>query len=293
MRVYGIIGHPLGHSLSPIMHNAAFSAVGMDAVYVPLEVEPAQLKRAVLGLGPLGFAGVNVTIPFKEQVVPFLTTIDERSKGIGAVNTIVVQQDKLLGYNTDGRGFVADLEHFGQLRAKSLSVCLLGAGGSARAIAWELAKSGAVRIVIANRTIGRAKGLAADLKGQFPRCAFEAISLTKPDTTAAIASSQLLINATSVGMRKADPLLIDPEALHRGLVVYDIVYQPPVTKLLEAAKNQGLLATGGLGMLVRQGALAFELWTKREAPVEVMRRSVEQALQRQAVAARQEATASS
>jgi shikimate dehydrogenase len=255
--LYGILGWPVSHSLSPAMHNAAFAAMGMNRAYVPLP--STDVPAALAGLKALGLRGASVTIPHKQAVIPHLDRIDPVAAKIGAVNTLVIDHDgAITGYNTDWLGANRALAE--AISLAGATVLLIGAGGSARAIGFGLIEAGA-RVILANRTVATAERLAADLGCQ-------AISLAEADSVAA----EALINATSVGMAPTlDACPLDPAGLSRFSAVMDIVYAPLATKLLTLSAAAGCRTVNGLAMLLYQGAAQFELWTGEKAPIEVMR----------------------
>ena len=276
--IVGLIGWPTGHSVSPRMHNAAFAALGLDWCYVPLPVAiepPTRIGEAVLGLRALGLRGANVTVPHKQAVMPHLDELSAAALVIGAVNTIIVQPDgRLLGDNTDAPGFIADLRGHG-INPEAKRVLVLGAGGSARAVVYGLATAGATTITIANRTLDRATELVASLQPRIPNCPLHACAL--PDDLATVAPiSDLIINCTSLGMTpNIEGLPWLPELPFRAdQAVYDLVYNPRKTRLLVQAEQDGAHAVGGIGMLVWQGAIAFERWTGIKPPVDVMRQAI-------------------
>ncbi|SNR80261.1 shikimate dehydrogenase [Desulfurobacterium atlanticum] len=264
--VYGIFGFPVKHSLSPLMQTAAFRALGIDAVYVPFEVSPENLDKAVEGLKAMNIKGVNVTVPLKERIIPYLDSIDKTAEFMGAANTVKNIDGKLYGYNTDGDGFVDSLIEEG-IEVRDRKVLIIGAGGSAKAIAYALLKSGVNRIVIANRTIEKAESLADKLKG-----IGDVNTVSLLNINSVIDKFDILINTTSVGMEEDDPFLFDYNHIKSYMVVVDIIYKPFETKLLKVAKSKGAKTINGLGMLIHQGARAFKIWTGKEAPVEVMRK---------------------
>jgi shikimate dehydrogenase len=273
----GVIGWPVSHSVSPAMHNAAFAALGLDWCYVPLPVPVAPADRigeAVRGLRALGLRGANVTVPHKQAVMPHLDRLSPAAEAIGAVNTIVVEPDgSLLGDNTDAPGFVADLREHG-IDPAGKRVLVLGAGGSARAVVYGLAEAGCRSVAIANRTVDRAAQLAAEMEAHFPAVPIAAHALPAAIATLA-AEADLIVNTTSLGMTpNVDTTPWDEGVpFHRGQVVYDLVYNPPQTRLLRKAADDGATAIGGLGMLIWQGAIAFERWTGQQPPVDKMRRA--------------------
>lgn len=254
----GLIGFPVAHSLSPVMHEAALNAAGLEGSYRALETPP-QFLRARLQEIRREYAGVNVTIPHKESVRAYLDELSPEANAIGAVNTIVCDGHRLIGYNTDALGFISGLDEAG-ISYRSKKALVLGAGGAARAIAYALMEEGA-HVAVYNRTTQRARELCESLSLHL---------VSEPLLDAAVRSCDLLINATSVGLK--DPLVSPlPEGLlpREGAVV-DIVYNPPLTRLMREAQNAGLPTLGGLPMLVWQGALAFELWTRVKPDIQVM-----------------------
>jgi shikimate dehydrogenase len=271
-KIYGILGDPVAHSLSPVMHNAAFEILGMDAVYLAFRVSKPDLEAAIKGAKSLGIAGLNVTIPLKEKALVFVDA-DEMAKRIGAINTIDFSSGTPVGYNTDGIGSLQVLqETVGDLTAKN--VLILGAGGAARAIAFYLDAKGA-KVTLANRTKARAAQLAAQLGNA------DAIGLDA-ELKKHIQALDILINATSIGMHPhEEATLVTADMMHPDLVVFDIVYNPLETRLLHEAKRAGVRKiVNGVKMLVYQGAASFKLWTNAEPPIDVMERAVLNALTR-------------
>jgi shikimate dehydrogenase len=269
-RLVGLLGHPLGHSLSPAMHNRAFAALGLNFHYLPIPVTPANLACAAAGLACMNFAGYNVTIPHKVAIMEHLEAVDELARIIGAVNTVVLRDGRATGYNTDGAGYLKALAAQGGIGVEGRRIVVLGAGGAARAIAMTLASSGAREIVLANRTQARAQALAADVNTRLRPCC-RAAPLEPEALKGALTRAEVLINTTSIGMHPlAERLPLDAGLLHRDLVVSDIVYNPRQTRLLMEAAARGCRVVHGDGMLVYQGAEGFRHWTGRAAPVEVM-----------------------
>jgi shikimate dehydrogenase len=268
----GVIGRPVGHSLSPLMHNAAFRAAGLNYIYVPLPVEPNQLREAVSGLKALGFSGANITIPHKVNVIQFLDDIDRIAAMIGAVNTIVVRDGRLIGYNTDAEGFIASLmaEH---VNVAGTTAVLTGAGGAARAIVSGLIANGVKKIWITARDKGKAAQLAASFStlADMDSCNFD-------DKTyrAASSAADILINCTPLGMAPRTEAMppIEWGCLNPAAVLCDLIYNPSQTQLLNAAQQRGHKIVGGMGMLIEQGAIAFQLWTGLNAPRAVMREAI-------------------
>jgi shikimate dehydrogenase len=271
-KIYGIIGDPVAHSLSPVMHNAAFEKLGMDAVYLAFRVSPEEVGDAIRGAKSLGISGLNVTIPLKEKAL-FFVDAEPIAKKIGAINTIDFSSGTPVGYNTDGIGLLRVLkETVGQIKGKN--VLILGAGGAAKAISFYLDGEGA-KITIANRTKERAVHLTSKLSNA------DFIGLGV-ELEKRIEASDILINATSVGMHpNEDATLVSADMMHPDLVVFDIVYNPMETKLLREAKRAGVKKrVDGVKMLVYQGAASFKIWTKEEPPIETMEKAVRAALNR-------------
>jgi shikimate dehydrogenase len=267
----GIFGYPVTHSRSPAMHNAAFRALKLNYYYLPFAVTPAGLADAVRAIRALGLAGVNLTIPHKERVLPYLDELSAEARRIGAVNTVVNHRGRLIGHNTDGRGFLLALQAVWKMSLRGRGVCLLGAGGAARAVAMALVDAGVERLFIANRHLNRAQRLARAIRGRGTRV--RAIPLSDDALQRAAADCDCLVNATAVGLRPGDPRLASRTVVKRFSSVCDLIYQPSVTPLLRDARAAGCRTMNGLSMLVYQGALSFELWTGRKAPIDVMRRA--------------------
>lgn len=275
-QIFGIMGYPVEHSMSPIMHNAAFEALGIHAAYVPFLVKPEDLGRATLALSALNISGINITLPHKGPVVEFLDELDASAKLVHAVNTIVQKNGRLYGYNTDGSGFMLSLRKDGHFDPAGKKVVVLGAGGAASAVAMALAQAGVRRLVIANRNKLRAEMLSKRVQRLFDR---ETLPVALDESRALywlIKESDLLVNATAVGLKGTERPNINPNALHPKLFVYDLVYRE--TALLKMAKRRGLKTLDGLGMLVSQGARSFEIFTGKRAPFRVMKNAVEHAL---------------
>ncbi len=271
----GLIGWPISHSVSPVMHNAAFAELRMNWRYVPLPVRPERVGEAVAGVRALGLRGVNVTVPHKQAVMPFLDRWTPAAAAIGAVNTIIVSEEgELLGDNTDAAGFVTDLRANG-VNPAGKRVVVVGAGGSARAIVYGLAEAGCGSLVLLNRTLDKAESLLAAMRQLFPDVPMKAGVLPEGVAESA-ADAELFVNCTTLGMSpNLEGLPWDEEIEFRPQqTVYDLVYNPAVTRLLQLASVDGATVIGGLGMLIHQGAIAFERWTGEEAPVDVMRRAV-------------------
>jgi len=274
--ICGVMGDPVGHSVSPAMHNAAFRALGMNYVYLPFNVSAARLAGAVEGIRALNITGMNVTIPHKVAVIPLLDEIDPLAQRIGAVNVIHNKAGRLIGGNTDAGGFLRLLEGRG-IDAQGLQVAVLGAGGTSRAVCFALASRGA-EITILNRTAAGAARCAAEMAA-FTGRAFEALEMNPANLARSLAKAELVVNATSIGMAPdVDRSPVSRELLGRRHTVVDIVYNPIKTRLMRDAEKAGAMSIGGLDMLAWQGALSFEIWTGRNAPLDLMRRAAAGAL---------------
>ncbi|MFQ6080254.1 MAG: shikimate dehydrogenase [Candidatus Bathyarchaeia archaeon] len=271
-RVCGIIGDPVEHSLSPAMHNTAFQELNLDFVYVAFRVKKNELREAILGARGLDVHGLNVTMPHKNAVMKYLDEIDPTARSIGAVNTILNDKGRLIGYNTDGAGALTALkENDVSLEGKKL--LLLGAGGAGKAIAFYAAQE-VEELKILNRTTQKAKELAEVLRKKFGK-KIEGNSLSAQIIKEELEDADILINATSVGMHPdIDRSLVDPSWLRPDLCVMDIVYNPLETKLAKDARLTGAKVVPGIEMLVYQGAASFEIWTNHQAPVRAMKEAV-------------------
>ncbi|NOY91292.1 MAG: shikimate dehydrogenase [Deltaproteobacteria bacterium] len=270
----GVIGWPIAHSRSPAMHDAAIRALGLDASYLPMAVPPEALPDAILGLRALGFRGVNVTLPHKRACLDLLDEVDDAARAIGAVNTLVFEQGRSRGSNTDAAGMVAALRDAG-IALKDARVVVLGAGGAARAAVYAAATSGATGVHVAARREAQAHVLVDSLRDQLPGDLLSAGDLTI-DLRARFEHADLLIQATSATLgesqaAQAFAATLPMDALPRDASVFDMVYEPRVTSVLARAEARGLRCVGGLGMLLHQGALAFEAFTGQTADIEAMR----------------------
>ncbi len=270
-KICGIFGYPIEHSLSPLMHNAAFKALGLDYLYVAVKVAPEDLAAAVKAIRAMHLAGVNITIPHKEKVVPFLDDISPEAKAIGAVNTIVNCGGRLVGDNTDGKGFIKSLTAENKVKLAGKKVLLLGGGGAGRSIGVSLLKNNIQTLYLHDIDAYRAATLAADLRSINTRN--KVVQIDQTGLQQAVKEADLLINATPIGMKISDPCVVNPRWLHQKLFVYDIVYNCE-TALLKEAKRKKIKCANGLGMLVNQGAISFELWTGKKAPIAVMRKAL-------------------
>ena len=274
--LFGLIGDPLDHSISPQIQNAAYAEMGLDAVYVCLRIT-GDVPSAVKAAAALGLRGLNVTIPYKSVVMGALDTIDPLAEKVGAVNVISFD-DGIAGFNTDVSAAVRSLREGLGRPLKGLKSVLIGAGGSARALAFGLASEGAT-VVIANRTSARSARLAEEVARRMPSSEITSMPLQQGRLGEALRESDLLINATPVGMYpRPDGSIINREALHRGLLVMDLVYNPPRTRLLREAEKVGCRTVGGLMMLVYQAVDSIRIWTGREPDMETLLDAATEAL---------------
>ncbi|KAA3664871.1 MAG: shikimate dehydrogenase [Chloroflexi bacterium] len=291
-QLIGLFGWPLSHTFSPAMHNAAAAAAGLNWVYVPLPVHPDDVETAVSALPALNFRGVNITVPHKQAVMPFLDEIETGAEAIGAVNTIVVERGinnqqstinnqqltrkaRLVGYNTDWSGFLVDLESVG-VDVAGRDCLILGAGGSARAVAYGLATKGA-RVMLLARRVAQAEEVVARLRPFFPNGRLQAESLANLADSVQRQDAPLIVNSTPLGMSPHVDGSPWPKDLPfpKGTFVYDLIYNPQQTKLMQQAQTAGCQAENGLGMLVHQGATAFHLWTGQQPDTKIMRKAIQ------------------
>lgn len=272
LKIYGVLGYPAKHSLSPLMHNAAFKSLGIKAEYKIFEVAPEKLDDFFDALSQKNISGLNVTVPYKEMVLKYLDQQSPEVRFTGACNTIEAKKKNYLkGWNTDGIGFYRHLSKDLKFNITGKSVVILGAGGAAKAVINQLAKKKAKSIAIYDIDKNKSRKLSAKVNREFPSC--NAVSVNALDELA-IKDADLLINATPVGMQKDDPCLVNPDVLHARLLVYDLIYNPSETKLLRLARSKGAMTANGLGMLFYQGARSFKIWTEKNAPLEVMRQAL-------------------
>ena len=271
-QICGLIGDPVEHSVSAAMHNAAFEAMHLDYVYLPFKVSRDMLIAAINGMRALNIRGLNVTIPHKVAVIPFLDKLDSLSSKIGAVNTIVNDNGFLTGYNTDAEGFIRPLLEK-DIETAGKHVLIVGAGGAARAVAFALMDKGA-KLVLINRSTEKAKELANQLSNHFSGTV-EAVALNIRNLEKAMQSTEIVVNTTSIGMGAgASETPVPSQFLRKGIILYDVVYNPMRTRLLREAESAGAVTIGGADMLAWQGALSFEKWTGKRAPIELMKQEV-------------------
>ncbi|MBU0473653.1 MAG: shikimate dehydrogenase [Bacteroidetes bacterium] len=269
-KIIGVIGHPIKHSLSPMMHNYAFNKLDLDFVYLPFDIAAANLKDALRGMVALGIEGFNVTIPHKERIVDFLDELSDSAKIVNAVNTVVNENGKLHGYNTDVDGIIKTLEDYKE-DLHGCKVSVIGAGGAARSVIYTLINSFNVeKINIINRTVGKAESLKDYFTSKMLFEKIKTYELAPPDVIEILSKSKLIVNASSIGMspEEDDSPTTIPESFNDKQIVFDLVYNPRKTKFLSIAESQGATILNGLKMFVEQGAKAFELWTNEKMPTD-------------------------
>jgi shikimate dehydrogenase len=275
----GVFGDPVAHSLSPQMQNAALENLGLKERYGRFQIGAEELCTGLELIRRLNFVGINLTLPHKTTALPLMDEVDDAARQSGAINTILVEGEKLLGFNTDGPGFLHAIRSEFSVDLRDLRVLLLGAGGGAgRAIAMQCARENCERLVLVNRTFEKAQDLAKELAPYFsasrvlgPVARLQAIPWEETSLRFQLANTDLVVNATSIGMKRSDPPLLPASLLAPHLMVYDTIYTPARTSLLAAAADAGALGANGLSMLLHQGALSFEIWFGRKAPLDVMR----------------------
>ncbi|WP_409251441.1 shikimate dehydrogenase [Bacillus sp. SCS-153A] len=272
--LYGVIGDPIGHSMSPLMHNDAFQENGIDSHYQPFQVKSEDLEKAVEALKVLGVKGFNVTIPHKRAIMPLLDEVDPLAEAIGAVNTVVRKEDRFIGCNTDGMGFIRALEESCPFPLENKAVLIIGAGGAARAIFYSMASSGIGSIDICNRTIEKGEDIIKDCP--FP-CTSASLSLKQAEQ--AMENYDIIVQTTSVGMYPdINAMPLNVTRIKEGAFISDIIYNPLETNIIKTFRRLGGEGDNGIGMFVHQGALAFELWTGITPDSDRMKRIVQQQL---------------
>jgi shikimate dehydrogenase len=277
----GLLGDPVEHSFSPQMQNAALHTCDLAMQYAPFHILPNELPAALKFLAANDFVGANLTLPHKIYAVSYMDELNDEARELGAVNTVLFREGRSIGFNTDGAGFVRAIrgEFFVDLR--DLRVLLLGAGGAGRAIARQCAREGCERLVVVNRTLEKARALVAELAPRFagprvlgPAARLEAVPWEEHSLHAQMGNIDLIVNATSLGMRASDPPVLSASILAPHLLIFDLVYGPRETPLLESAREVGARGANGFSMLLQQGALAFEIWFERRAPIQAMRQAL-------------------
>ncbi len=277
---FAVLGHPIGHSLSPIMHNASMKELGYDGIYEALDVHPDGLMDELARMADEGFAGVNLTVPHKEIAFRGLDKLDQSAELFGAANTIEFTEDGRVGHNTDGYGFLKALEEAFGRTVEGDSVFILGCGGAGRATALQAATKGAKSLVLADIDAGRVQKLNDEISGLTPSVpSVEVVhALEKPKQIELCRACDLVVQASPVGMKKDDLSLLPPEAFREGQRAFDLIYMYPETAFLTTAREAGAEIANGLGMLLHQGARAFEIWTGVDPCVPAMRKALEEAV---------------
>ena len=271
-KVYSVIGNPVKHSKSPVMHNAAFNALGINACYVPLEPDPNDLNKICSLIKTGVLSGSNVTIPFKESVVEYVDVLTDEASMIGSVNTLYPKNGKLVGDNTDGLGFKKSLFSDLGFNPEEKSATILGAGGAAKAVTAKLCQAELESLAIFDIDIDRAEELL-DHISKF-KYTTKVILIKSEQVDEYSESSDLIVNCTPIGMNEKDPLLVSPNVFSSKQFVYDLVYTPPMTKLLSSAKSSGAKILNGMDMLAYQGAESFSIWEGVKPPYEIMRKEL-------------------
>ncbi len=270
-----VLGHPVAHTLSPPMHNGAIAALGMNAAYTAYDVAPERLMEVLRAMQAMGFGGVNLTVPLKEVAFREVDELADSAQQLGSVNTIeFLPNGKLRGHSTDGEGFLRDFREVFDQGVEQRHVCLLGPGGAGRAVAIAAALAGAARLTIAGRNPAKTAALAEELIA-LDRCPVDTVTGDSANWTDAVRASQVIIQATTIGMRPDDPPLLERDAFCSGQQLYDLIYLYPQTAIMRAAEAAGASTANGLGMLLHQGALSFEIWTGTPPPLAPMRAALE------------------
>ncbi|MEI7881085.1 MAG: shikimate dehydrogenase [bacterium] len=275
---FAVLGHPIGHTLSPVMHNAAFESLGLDAIYLAFDVAPANLLAVLPAMQAMGFGGVNLTVPLKEVAFKGLVDLDDSARRLGAVNTVEFTAQGLRGHNTDGKGFLLAIEEAFHYSIKNQTLFVMGCGGAGRAVAITAASEGAGRLILADIDESRCRNLARDIATLAPGTHIEVAGATPEQWMQKTHQASLIIQASPVGMNAADTCPLPPTSFKPGQLAFDLVYNRPETCFTRAATAGGAQAVNGLGMLLHQGAEAFTIWTKKPAAVAIMRKALETAL---------------
>jgi shikimate dehydrogenase len=274
LKPFAVLGHPIGHSLSPVMHNRAMQDLGMDAVYLALDVHPDKLLMVLEAMAAMGFGGVNLTIPLKEVAFKGLSNLDESAQLLGAVNTVAFTETGCVGYNTDGYGFLEAVREAFNREVAGVRMLVLGAGGAGRAVALTAARAGAAAIGLTDISHDHLVQVQADIQAAQSACSVELFEEGLPSAEA-VQGYDLVVQATPVGMREDDASLLPGSHFREGQQVFDLIYMYPQTAIMKAAEAGGARAANGLGMLLHQGARAFEIWTGQKPPVDAMRTALE------------------
>ena len=274
---FAVIGHPIGHTLSPVMHNASMEELGFDGIYLALDIHPDELMDVLPAMARMGFAGVNLTVPHKEIAFRGLEQLDESARLLGAANTVQFTEDGMIGHNTDGYGFLMALEEAFGKQVEGDAVFVLGCGGAGRAVALMAAKEGAKSLVLADIDAARVQRLEDEIQSLAPHVAITP-ALNDDAKIELCRACDLVVQASPVGMKKDDASLLPPEAFRTDQRAFDLIYMYPETAILTTAREAGAQIANGLGMLLHQGARAFEIWTGVNPSVAAMRKALEEAV---------------
>jgi shikimate dehydrogenase len=276
---FAVLGHPIGHTLSPVMHNRSIQALGMDAIYLAFDVAPDNLMRALAAMRDMGFGGVNLTVPLKEVAFRGVEQHAPSAKVSGSVNTIeFLKNGELMGHSTDGDGFIAAVREAFGTGLSGLSIFVLGCGGAGRAVAITCAAEGAARITLSDIDSARITAVEAEIRCIAPSTTVGSAGSCAKDWTAAASEADLIIQATPVGMKQTDTPLLTVEAFRPGQLLFDLIYMFPATGIMNEATKAGVLTANGLGMLLHQGARSFEIWTGKHPDIAAMRSALEEAV---------------
>ncbi|MDP6630099.1 MAG: shikimate dehydrogenase [Kiritimatiellia bacterium] len=272
---FAVLGHPIGHTLSPVMHNVALQALEMDAIYLAFDVAPERLMSTLPAMADMGFRGVNLTVPLKEVAFQGINDLADTASLLGAVNTVEFGPDGLRGHNTDGVGFLRAVDEAFGCDVVGKSVMMLGCGGAGRAVALTCASQGAGRLILTDLDMERVARLSEELKAVDASLDIQVVEASAEAWTRSAGEAELLVQATPVGMKPEDEPLLGKEAFEPGQMLLDLVYMYPETGLMTVAREAGAKVANGLGMLLHQGVRSFEIWTGRTPPVERMREALE------------------
>jgi shikimate dehydrogenase len=271
---YAVLGHPIGHTLSPVMHNASIASIGLDAIYLALDVAPDKLLEVLPAMQAMGFGGVNLTIPLKEVAFRGLKHLDDSARLLGAVNTVQFTADGPVGHNTDGHGFLKAMDEAFGANLVGASVFVLGCGGAGRAVALMAAGAGAAKIALADVDRAKLRAVEEELTRRYPMAGVSLVP-EPAQQIAACRAADFVVQGTPVGMKETDRPLLGPEAFRAGQCAFDLIYMYPETVFMKQARIGGARTANGLGMLLHQGARAFSIWTGREPDIEAMRRALQ------------------
>ncbi len=278
-RPFAVLGHPIGHTLSPVMHNASLQSLGEDAIYLAFDVHPDRLMPVLHAMRDMGFGGVNLTVPLKEVAFRGVDELDESASRLGAVNTVEFAADgRLRGHNTDGAGFVVAVQEAFACSLAGMTVFVCGSGGAGRAVALTCCAEGAAAVLVSDLDAKRSETVCREIEASFPAVRAESVSANPDEWSRASLSADLVVQSTPVGMKPGDASVLPPEAFKPGQFAFDLVYMYPETAFMQAAASAGGRSANGLGMLLHQGARAYRIWTGAEPDVPAMRAALEHAV---------------